>query len=139
MVSIEVMLNSTLSHLVSYTTALESILGYHLEECHSNRQALAQVPQPADNNPAPQGPVTIRLQRPPPSMESLKFGIDTFHPGPAATHDLQPLRSFGIVPEGIPETLAVVARSPQDTKLCIGPKPQDPEGNKVDEIGRAHV
>ena len=37
-------------------------------------------------------------------MEALKFGLDTFHPGPAATHDLQPLRSFGVVPEGIPET-----------------------------------
>ena len=71
MVSIEVMLNSTLSHLEAYTTALESILAYHLEECHSNRQALARVPQPTD-------------------------------------------------------------KSLVDTKLCLGPKPQDPDGNKVD-------
>ena len=95
MVSIEVMLNSTLSHLVAYTTALESILVYHLEECHSNRQALARVPQPPKNNAAPQGLATIKLQRPPPSMGALKFGLDTFHPGPSATPDLQPLRSFG--------------------------------------------
>ena len=45
-ISIEVMLNSTLFHLEAYTTSLESILAYHLEECHTNRQALARAPRP---------------------------------------------------------------------------------------------
>ena len=66
-------------------------------------------------------------------MEALKFGLDTFHPGPAATHNLRPLRSFGNVPEDIPETLAVVERSLVDTKLCLGPNPQASEGSKVNE------
>ena len=66
-------------------------------------------------------------------MEALKFGLDTFHPGPAATHDLQPLRRFGVVPEGIPGTVAVVARGLMDTKLGRGPNPQTPEGSKVNE------
>ena len=52
---------------------------------------------------------------------------------PAATHDLQPLRSFGVGPEGMPETVAVVARSLADTKLCLGPDLQAPEGSKVNE------
>ena len=63
MISIEVMLNSTLSHLVAYTTALESILVYHLEECHSSRQALARVPRPTDKSPAPPAPVTSQIGR----------------------------------------------------------------------------
>ena len=96
------MLDPALSHLVAYTTALECVLFYHMEECHVHRQTLAQVPQPTCPHPAPQGPEAVQPQKLPPSMEALKFGLETFCPGPAATRELQHLRSFRVVPEGIP-------------------------------------
>lgn len=131
--STEVVPDPALTHLVAYTTALESVLIYHMEESHEHRQALARVPQPAGANPAPQDRVIVQLQQSPPAMEALKFGLDTFCPGPAAASDLQHLRSFGIVPEGIPETLAIAARGPVDTKLHLGPAPQAPKGGNADE------
>ena len=66
-------------------------------------------------------------------MEALKFGLKTFCPGPAATCELQHLRSFGVVPEGIPETVAVVTGGPVDSKLRLGLPPPAPEGSKADE------
>ena len=50
--STEVIPNPALSHLVAYTTALECITTYHLEECYTHRQTLAQIPQSASTNPA---------------------------------------------------------------------------------------
>ena len=66
-------------------------------------------------------------------MEALRFGLATFCPGPAATQELQHLRSLGVVPEGIPETVAVVTGGPMDAKLCLGSSPPAPEGSKADE------
>ena len=57
----EVILDPALAHLVAYTTALESVLMYHMEESHANRHALARAPQLADTNPTPQDPVIVQL------------------------------------------------------------------------------
>ena len=63
--STEVGLDPTLAHLVAYTTALESVLIYHMEESHEHRQTLARVPQPAGPNPVPQDRVMVQLQQSP--------------------------------------------------------------------------